>query len=74
MTVAGDSAPSLPVPVDDAGRGRLCWSAGFRAPLGRQPPNSGAALRLAGPPSGWRVRGGGPAPALHQGQTRLLGK
>lgn len=47
-TVAGDSAPSPPVPVDDAGRGRLCWSAGFQAPLGRQPPNSGAVLRLAG--------------------------
>ena len=34
--------------VDDAGRGRLCWLAGFQAPLGRQPPNSGAVLRLAG--------------------------
>ena len=28
----------------------------------------------AGLPSGWRVRGGGPASALQQGQTLLLGK
>lgn len=52
-TVDGDSAPSPPVPVDDAGRGRLCWSAGFRALLGRKPPNRGAALRLAD--SRWRT-------------------
>lgn len=44
------------VPARARGRCRqrwLCWSAGFRAPLGRQPPNSGPALRLAGPR--WRT-------------------
>lgn len=67
VTVAGDSAPSLPVPVDDAGRG---GSAGQRV----SGPHSEDSPPTAGPPSGWRVRGGGPASALHQGQTRLLGK
>lgn len=45
VTVAGDCAIPARVPMDDAGRGRLCWSAGFLAPLGRQPPNTGAVLR-----------------------------
>lgn len=37
-------------------------------------PHSEDSPPTVGPSSGWQVCGGGPASALQQGQTRLLGK